>query len=71
MRTRSLPNGRSVNVRDNGGLKKRCGCPRRQWSKSGLWLRRNPRFPLDFRLPQKCVSRGVKQPSVPLAAGSG
>ena len=33
MRTRTLPNGRSVNVRDNGGLKKRCGCPRRQWSK--------------------------------------
>ena len=23
----------SVSVRDNGGLKKRCGCPRRQWSK--------------------------------------
>ena len=33
MRTRTLPNGRSVNVRDNGGLKKRCRCPRRQWSK--------------------------------------
>ena len=33
MRTRTLPNGRSVKVRDNGGLKKRCGCPRRQWSK--------------------------------------
>ena len=33
MRTRTLPNGRSVQVRDNGGLKKRCRCPRRQWSK--------------------------------------
>ena len=33
MRTRTLSNGRSVKVRDNGGLKKRCGCPRRQWSK--------------------------------------
>ena len=33
MRTRTLSNGRSVSVRDNGGLKKRCGCPRRQWSK--------------------------------------
>ena len=33
MRTRTLPNGRSVKVRDNGGLKKRCRCPRRQWSK--------------------------------------
>ena len=33
MRTRTLSNGRSVKVRDNGGLKKRCRCPRRQWSK--------------------------------------
>ena len=33
MRTRTLPNGRSVNVRENGGLKKRCRCPRRQWPK--------------------------------------
>ena len=33
MRSRTLSNGRSVKVRDNGGLKKRCGCPRRQWSK--------------------------------------
>ena len=33
MRTRTLPSGRSVKVRDNGGLKKRCRCPRRQWSK--------------------------------------
>lgn len=33
MRTRTLSNGQSVKVRDNGGLKKRCGCPRRQWSK--------------------------------------
>ena len=33
MRTRTLPDGRSVSVRDNGGLKKRCGCPRRQWAK--------------------------------------
>ena len=33
MRTRTLTNGRSVKVRDNGGLKKRCRCPRRQWSK--------------------------------------
>ena len=33
MRTRTLLSGRSVKVRDNGGLKKRCGCPRRQWSK--------------------------------------
>ena len=33
MRTRTLPSGRSVTVRDNGGLKKRCRCPRRQWSK--------------------------------------
>jgi integrase len=33
MRSRTLSNGRSVKVRDNGGLKKRCGCARRQWSK--------------------------------------
>ena len=33
MRTRTLPNGHSVKVRDNGGLKKRSRCPRRQWSK--------------------------------------
>ena len=33
MRTRTLSNGRSVKVRDNNGLKKRCRCPRRQWSK--------------------------------------
>ncbi len=33
MRTRTLPNRRSVKVRDNGGLKKRCRCPRRKWSK--------------------------------------
>ena len=33
MRTRTLSNGRSVKVRNNGGLKKRCRCPRRQWSK--------------------------------------
>ena len=33
MKTRTLSNGRSVKVRDNNGLKKRCRCPRRQWSK--------------------------------------
>jgi integrase len=33
MKSRNLGDGRTVSVRDNGGLKKRCGCPRRQWSK--------------------------------------
>ena len=33
MKTRTLQSGRTVTVRDNGGLKKRCRCPRRQWSK--------------------------------------
>ena len=33
MKSRTLGDGRTVTVRDNGGLKKRCGCPRRQWSK--------------------------------------
>ena len=33
LKTRMLPNGRSVKVRDNDGLKKRCRCPPRQWSK--------------------------------------
>ena len=33
MKTRTLTGGRIVKVRGNGGLKKRCGCPRRKWSK--------------------------------------
>ena len=33
MNTRILRDGRSIVVHDNGGLRKRCRCPRRQWIK--------------------------------------
>ena len=34
MRTRRLKDGRTITARQNGGIRKRCGCPRSAWTKT-------------------------------------
>jgi len=54
MKRRTLTDGRTVAVHDNDGLRKICGCPRRQWAKcahpwhfSFKWNGTHYRFSLD------------------------
>ena len=67
MKTRSLPSGRTIAVRDNHGLYKRCSCARRRWSTcphswivSFKWQARLHRITLD-RLLGRHLSKADAQ----------